>query len=71
MKSGAEVLKNYCFVDENEKIDNHSKTYYNGMITGLYLNNIITASEEHAAKEILKAMWAGMHPQFASFFETK
>lgn len=69
MKSGAEILKNYCFVNENEKIDDHSKTYYTGMITGLQVHNIITFSEAHAAKEILKAKWAGMHPNLASFFK--
>lgn len=69
MKSGAEVLMNYCYVDKKEKIDNHLKTYYGGMITGLQLNNIITYAEAHAAKEILKAIWAGMHPQFANFYK--
>lgn len=69
MKSGAEVLRNYCFVNETEKIDDHYKTYISGMIMGLYLNNIITRSEAEAAKAIIKAVYGGMHPELRYFYK--
>lgn len=68
MKSGAEVLKNHCFLRVNQEINNNYKTFLDGMITGLQLNNIITPTEADAAKAIINAKWGGMHPLFADFY---
>lgn len=68
MKSGAEVLKNHCFLRVNEEIDDNYKTFLAGMITALELNNIIKPTEADAAKAIVNAKWGGMHPLFADSY---